>query len=129
MTKVFSSCRNSYRNSDYFSAAFEDFLQHFKTSSVPREAAGAFDVDVDVDGDDISDEYDFAESDEEMGQARRVAERQARAPKLKYFELLQEVANRTTEEIIIELDDLALVSLCTSLTAMVTDLVTVRAAA
>lgn len=127
MTKVFSSCRNSYRNSDYFSAAFEDFLQHFKTSSVPREAAGAFDVD--VDGDDISDEYDFAESDEEMGQARRVAERQARAPKLKYFELLQEVANRTTEEIIIELDDLALVSLCASLPAMVTDLVTVRAAA
>lgn len=94
---------------------------------MPREAAGAFDVD--VDGDDISDEYDFAESDEEMGQARRVAERQARAPKLKYFELLQEVANRTTEEIIIELDDLALVSLCASLPAMVTDLVTVRAAA
>jgi DNA replication licensing factor MCM7 len=56
--------------------------------------------------DDISDEYDFAESDEEAQEARRAARKQPSMPHNKYMDILQEVANRQRDEVTIELDDL-----------------------
>jgi DNA replication licensing factor MCM7 len=61
-----------------------------------------------IDEDDLSDEYDFMDDDDEEGQnARRQARSSAKQPKLKYLETLQKVADRYEEEITIDLDDLA----------------------
>jgi len=62
-----------------------------------------------IDEDDFSDDYDFMDDDE--GDARRQARTQSKAPKFKYKELLQRVADRYDDEITIELDDLAKVAL------------------
>ncbi len=59
-----------------------------------------------IDDDDYSDEYDFAESDEEAQESRRAARKELRMPHNKYMEILQSVANRERDEITIELDDL-----------------------
>jgi hypothetical protein len=60
-----------------------------------------------IDDDDISDEYDFAESDEEAQEARRAARKVAALPRNKYVDVLQEVANRQVDEITIDLDELS----------------------
>ena len=86
--------------------AFEEFLQTFKTS--PAAAITHALGDMNIDEDDLSDEYDFMDDDDEEGQnARRRARSQAKMPKLKYLDLLQKVADRYEEEITINLDDLA----------------------
>jgi DNA replication licensing factor MCM7 len=69
------------------------------------------DVDMDIDEDDFSDEYDFADSDDEAMEERRAARQAARKPKMKYLDLLQKVADRVEDEITIDLDDLAEVGL------------------
>jgi DNA replication licensing factor MCM7 len=87
-------------------AAFEDFLQTFKTS--PQSALANALGDMNIDEDDFSDEYDFMDDDDEEGQnSRRQARSQAKQPKLKYADLLQKVADRYEDEITIDLDDLA----------------------
>ncbi len=88
----------------YFSVAFESFLGAFKTSKATSVADGL--LDMSIDDDDISDEYDFAESDEEAQEARRAARKQASMPHNKYMDILQEVANRQRDEVTVELDDL-----------------------
>ena len=61
-----------------------------------------------IDEDDFSDEYDFMDDDEEEGHnTRRQARTLAKKPKLKYAELLQQVADRYEDEITVDLDDLA----------------------
>jgi MCM N-terminal domain len=89
----------------WYPAAFEGFLEAFKTSST-TSAIDALN-EMNIDDDDFSDEYDFAESDEEAQEARRAARKESSRPKLKYMELLQRIANREEDEITIELDDLA----------------------
>ncbi|PSS12809.1 hypothetical protein M430DRAFT_20724 [Amorphotheca resinae ATCC 22711] len=87
-------------------AAFEEFLQTFKTS--PTSALANALGDMNIDEDDFSDEYDFMDDDDEEGRdARRKERSQAKQPKLKYVELLQKVADRYEDEITIDLDDLA----------------------
>ncbi|TVY22524.1 DNA replication licensing factor [Lachnellula hyalina] len=91
---------------DEHRAAFEEFLQTFKTSPAASitHALG----DMNIDEDDLSDEYDFMDEDDDEGQtSRRQARSQAKMPKLKYLDLLQKVADRYEEEITIDLDDLA----------------------
>jgi DNA replication licensing factor MCM7 len=80
-------------------------LEAFKT----QKKIGITDalVDMNIDEDDFSDEYDFVDSDDEGQQARRTARQQAHKPKAKYMDLLQNVSNRIEDEITIELDDLA----------------------
>ncbi|KAG4424800.1 Mcm2-7 hexameric complex component [Cadophora malorum] len=86
--------------------AFEDFLSTFKTSP-KSELAGAL-HDMNIDEDDFSDDYDFMDDDDEEGQnSRRRTRAQTKAPKLKYMEVLQKVADRYEDEITIDLDDLA----------------------
>lgn len=86
-------------------AAFERFLEQFKT----QKKTGLVDslVDMNIDEDDFSDEYDFVDSDDEAQEARRIARQEAQRPKAKYMDLLQKVSNRIEDEITIDLEDLA----------------------
>lgn len=90
--------------------AFEAFLRNYKTS--PASALERALDGMNIDEDDFSDDYDFMDDDEEEGDARRRTRTQAKEPKLKYKELLQQVADRYEEEITVELDDLAKVIHC-----------------
>ncbi len=90
-------------------AAFEDFLKTYKSTST--EATSAL-QDLRLDGDANSDEYDFMDDSENEGggEGRQGRAGQTRGPKLKYMQLLQDVADRVTSHILIELDDLQAVS-------------------
>ncbi len=94
-------------------AAFEDFLQTFKTSSSATETSATNALqDLNIEEDDLSEEYDFMDDvDGGSGaRARRMAEKRG-DPKKKYMTLLQDVADRYKSEITIELDDLDVVRL------------------
>ncbi|KAH8602628.1 MCM2/3/5 family-domain-containing protein [Bisporella sp. PMI_857] len=84
-------------------SAFEAFLKTFKSS--PTSALESAIDGMNIDEDDLSDDYDFMDDDD--GVARRQTRVQAKEPQLKYKELLQKVADRYTDEITIELDDVA----------------------
>ncbi|KAI9796313.1 MAG: Mcm2-7 hexameric complex component [Piccolia ochrophora] len=93
--------------------AFENFLRHFKALATPTEASATNalrDLNIDDDDDDeddgLSDEYDFVEDADTAPDATR-SRRRGREPKSKYLDLLQDVADRNTSQIVIELDDLA----------------------
>lgn len=92
--------------------AFKDFLSHFKTFQSASETAATEAIeDLNIDGDGTSEEYDFMDdADDETGGQRQDGRRR-REPKLKYMEVLQEVANRERSDILIELDDLAAVGI------------------
>jgi DNA replication licensing factor MCM7 len=81
--------------------AFQSFLQKFETSKTSSDAAAEAIDGLHLDSDHTSDEYDFMDdvSDEGDGGLRR-------RPKRKYMDMLQEVANRERQNILIELDDL-----------------------
>lgn len=65
---------------------------------------------VTIDEDELSDEYDFMDDDDETAGDRRRQERErARTPHHKYKDMLQQLANRTIEEVRIDLDDLSTV--------------------
>jgi len=85
------------------SAAFEDFLRSYKSSTA--QATDAL-QDLNIEEDGLSDEYDFMD-DVEGGAAQgdRRIER-SRSPKVKYMKILQDIADRATSQILIELDDL-----------------------
>ena len=87
-------------------AAFEAFLKDFKTT--PEEALTHAIGNVTIGEDDLSDDdYDFMDEDEEA-RARRQQEKAAkRGPQPKYQIMLQELADRNIDEVMIDLDDLA----------------------
>jgi DNA replication licensing factor MCM7 len=91
--------------------AFKDFLKGFKTFQSTSEAAAteAFE-DLNIDGGRSSDEYDFMDDAEETTGAGARGSRR-REPKLKYMQILQDIANRDVSHIQIELDDLETVSI------------------
>ena len=80
-------------------------MEAFKTSKTTSAINALYEMN--IDDDEFSDEYDFAESDEEAQESRRAARKEARHPRNKYMEILQKVSNREQDEITIELDDLA----------------------
>lgn len=85
--------------------AFKDFLKSFKSFESASEAAATEAIQgLRIDGDRTEDEYDFMDDVETEGGARR-------DPKTKYMRMLQDVANRDSNSILIELDDLATVCL------------------
>lgn len=61
-----------------------------------------------IDEDDLSDEYDFMDEDDEGQDGRRKTRSQAqtKTPKLKYMDLLHKIADRQEEEVTIDLDDI-----------------------
>lgn len=83
-------------------AAFEDFLRNFKSTSAETE--DAFD-ELHLDGDGTSDEYDFMD-DAEGAEDRTRTQRRSKS-KAKYATTLQDVADRTKSQVLIELDDLS----------------------
>ncbi|EAW13889.1 DNA replication licensing factor MCM7 [Aspergillus clavatus NRRL 1] len=86
--------------------SFKDFLQHFKSFESASEAAATEAIeDLRIDEDGTSDEYDFMDDvDEANGGGAR---RRRREPKLKYMQILQDIADRERTNVLIELDDLA----------------------
>ena len=88
-------------------AALESFLEDFKTS--PEQAITHAFGNINIDADEMSDEYDFVDEDDEAEQ-RRIQERaRKRLPQYKYKDMLQKLADRKVDELVIDLDDLATV--------------------
>ncbi|RAH47033.1 DNA replication licensing factor MCM7 [Aspergillus brunneoviolaceus CBS 621.78] len=84
---------------------FKDFLKHFKSFESASESAATEAIeDLNLEEDGTSDEYDFMDDVEDGAQRPG---RRRREPKLKYMQLLQDVADRERTNILIELDDLA----------------------
>ncbi|PYH77887.1 MCM-domain-containing protein [Aspergillus uvarum CBS 121591] len=83
---------------------FKDFLKHFKSFESASESAATEAIeDLNLEEDGTSDEYDFMDDVEDGAQRPG---RRRREPKLKYMQLLQDVADRERTNILIELDDL-----------------------
>ena len=94
-------CASTYDLSD----AFEDFLRTFKstTSADTADALG----DLNLGEDDLEDDYDFMEA---TGGAQAQDQQRTNKSKIKYMNLMQQVADRTISNLTIELDDLDTVS-------------------
>jgi DNA replication licensing factor MCM7 len=60
-----------------------------------------------IDEDDLSDEYDFMDEDDDAQQRRLEAKQQSRLPQYKYKKMMQQLADRTIEEFCVDLDDLS----------------------
>ncbi|KAH8676092.1 DNA replication licensing factor mcm7 [Xylariales sp. PMI_506] len=86
-------------------AAFENFLEKFKTS--PQETIAHAIGQISINEDDLSDEYDFMDEDDEAHERRRRQRATQKLPQYKYGDLMQKLADRTIDEVVIELDDLA----------------------
>ncbi|KAK7226086.1 hypothetical protein V2G26_014089 [Clonostachys chloroleuca] len=89
-------------------SALESFLTDFKTS--PEHTLATALGDITIDEDDLSDDNDLmedADDDQEAHDRRREERRQKRTPQYIYKDTLQKLANRTIEEVTIDLDDLA----------------------
>ncbi|KAH9994903.1 DNA replication licensing factor mcm7 [Xylariaceae sp. FL0662B] len=86
-------------------AAFESFLEKFKTS--PEQTLTHAIGQINIDEDDLSDEYDFMDEDEEAHEQRRREKAATKLPKHKYAGMMQKLADRTIDEVLIELDDIA----------------------
>ncbi|KAF9241006.1 hypothetical protein DTO006G1_9083 [Penicillium roqueforti] len=88
--------------------SFKDFLKGFKTFQSSSEAAATEALeDLNID-DGTSDEYDFMDDADETNGANTRGARRHREPKLKYMQILQDIANRDKSNILIELDDLSI---------------------
>ncbi|KAI5866553.1 DNA replication licensing factor mcm7 [Durotheca rogersii] len=86
-------------------AAFEEFLEKFKTS--PEQTLTHAIGQINIYEDDLSDEYDFMDQDDEAHEQRRREKASSKLPKHKYADIMQKLADRATDEVLIELDDLA----------------------
>ncbi|KAL2131667.1 hypothetical protein VTI74DRAFT_4763 [Chaetomium olivicolor] len=84
--------------------AFENFLNDFKCS--PQETITHALGNINIDEDDLSDDYDFMDEDDNAQQQRRRQKAQKQPPRHKYRDMLQQLADRKTTEIVIDLDDL-----------------------
>ncbi len=92
--------------------AFRDFLESFKSSESTSEEIAAEIIDgLHIDGDGTSDEYDFMDDSGNGDGTRPRREDRSRKHKRKYMTLLQDIADRVKSNILIELDDVDLVSL------------------
>ena len=67
---------------------------------------------ISIDDDDISDEYDFMDEDDGANERRAREKARSRLPQYKYKNILQDLADRKIDQILIDLDDLASVSAC-----------------
>ncbi|KAH8905107.1 DNA replication licensing factor mcm7 [Coniochaeta sp. PMI_546] len=85
--------------------AFENFLSEFKTS--PEKQLTEALSNIGIDDDDLSDEYDFMDDDDDAQSRRQREKARSRLPQYKYKDVLQKLADRQADEIVIDLDDLA----------------------
>lgn len=90
-------------------AAFEDFLTSYKCTVTSEQLAADALEDLNLDEDGLSDEYDFM--DDVMNEKRRRRKTgHGTEARRKYMDILQKVADRETNQITVELDDLDNVS-------------------
>lgn len=82
--------------------AFESFLDKFEVTQSETEQAASAIEDLHLDGDTTSDEYDFMDDVAGADGQRR----QRQQPRKKYMDMLQKVADRERNNILVELDDL-----------------------
>ncbi|KAI1920747.1 DNA replication licensing factor MCM7 [Ophidiomyces ophidiicola] len=86
---------------------FKEFLQHFKSFESASESAATEAIEgLHIEENDISDDDDIMEEINGDTPGGRSARRRNRQPKLKYMQVLQDVADRTKNNVLIELDDL-----------------------
>lgn len=85
-------------------AAFREFLTDFKTFDSSSENAAAEAIEDLNLGEDEDDEYDLMDDAPDGAGGQR---RQRQDPKVKYMQILQDVADRNRSDVLIELDDLA----------------------
>ncbi|OAA61714.1 DNA replication licensing factor [Niveomyces insectorum RCEF 264] len=85
--------------------AFKDFLASYKTT--PEHAITHALGNINIDDDDLSDEYDFVDEDDDAAERRAREKAARRQPQLKYMNVLRQLADRKVDEICIDLDDLA----------------------
>lgn len=86
-------------------ATFKTFLQDFKASpadSITHALGG-----MNIEEEDLDDEYDFMDEDNEDEERRRQERANRKKPYHKYKNLMQQLANRDIDEVLIELDDIA----------------------
>lgn len=89
-------------------SAFEDFLTQFKTS--PQDSITHAIGQISINEDDLSDdEYDFMDEDDNAQQQRRRQKAARQQPKHKYAEMMQQLANREVDEVLVDLDDIVTV--------------------
>lgn len=88
-------------------AAFVDFLKNFKSAST--DAADQL-GDLNISGNGADDEYDMVDDSDDPAPNASQARNKS---KLKYMNILQDVANRTLDEIFIDLNDVEAVRLYT----------------
>lgn len=81
-------------------------MSEFKTSPEQQLTNALNNVDLD----DDSDEYDFMDDAETQNRRQREKAR-SRSPQHKYKDLLQKLADREADEVVIDLDDLYTVSI------------------
>ena len=82
--------------------AFTAFLDKFEASQTISEDAASDIEGLQLDGDHTSDEYDFMD---DVAAPNGTRSRRT-APKRKYMEMLQEVADRERTNVLVDLDDL-----------------------
>ncbi|CAK7202363.1 DNA replication licensing factor MCM7 [Sporothrix eucalyptigena] len=87
-------------------AAFKDFLHNYKTT--PEHAITHALGNINIDDDDLSDEYEFVDETDEAAERRAREKAARRAPQYKYRNLLQKLADRKVDEVTIDLDDLSM---------------------
>ncbi|KAI0910524.1 DNA replication licensing factor mcm7 [Ustulina deusta] len=85
-------------------AAFENFLGKFKTS--PEQSLTHAIGQINIDEDDLSDEYDFMDDDDDAHEQRRRDKTASKQPTHKYIDMMQKLADRSIDEVLVELDDL-----------------------
>jgi DNA replication licensing factor MCM7 len=84
----------------------QSFLKDFKTT--PAQTLATALGNITIDENDLSDDdLDLMDGDDEAAERRRQEREQRRQPKHTYLETLKNVANRTQDTIVIDLDDLA----------------------
>ncbi|KIH90858.1 minichromosome maintenance protein 7 (cell division control protein 47) [Sporothrix brasiliensis 5110] len=87
-------------------AAFKDFLTNYKTT--PEHAITHALGNINIDDDDLSDEYEFVDETDEAAERRAREKAARRKPTHKYRDLLQKLADRQVDEVTVDLDDVSM---------------------
>lgn len=89
-------------------AAFKSFLQDFKAS--PADSLTHALGGMEITEDDLDDEYDFMDDDDEDDERRQQQRADRKKPYHKYKDIMQQLANRKVDEVLVDLDDISQVS-------------------
>lgn len=86
-------------------SAFKTFLQDFKAS--PADSLTHALGGMDIAEDELDDEYDFMDDDNDDEELQRQERADRKKPYHKYKDLMQQLADRKIDEVLVDLDDVA----------------------